>query len=202
MRVRASWCTKCNKETPSVRKGLRSRWTCMVCHEPVLVRSKFGNIPTKSKHTGRTFQSKKEANREPVLLALQNVGEIVDLKYQVPYRLDLFGTQAVEALLEALDATKPEGWCTWIADSIQNVRRSRQCVGKWIADYAYETKSGETVVEDVKGYPTPIYSLKKKLVSVAHGLEIQEPTSGGVQQKARGAGIAGRGTGARLMGGR
>lgn len=208
-----AWCVKCNTERPSIKRG-KAR-ICLVCKDPVAPRpSKYGNKPTKSKFTlgrngkPRTFQSKKEANREPVLLALQNVGEIKGLTYQQPFRLELYGTQAVDALLLYLDTCEPgpDGeWAfekTWFGRLINEVRRSRQCVGKWLADYSYTTKSGELIVEDVKGRPTPVYSLKKKLVLVACGLEIQEPKEGGVQQRARGCGIRGRGTGARLLGGR
>lgn len=202
------WCTGCNKEQPTQRKGLRGPRRCMVCRDIVEVKSKYSNVPTRSKHTGRLFQSRKEANREPVLLALANVGEIVGLTYQQPFRLDVYGTPAVEALLEALGnwlvVTEPltvQG--VEVKRLARDVERSRQCVGKWIADYSYTTKAGELIVEDVKSVATktPVYRLKKKLVSVSHGLDIQEPGDGGVQQRARGAGISGRGTGARLMGG-
>lgn len=215
MRPILAFCVKCAKEQPTVRKGLRSRRHCMVCHEPVEVKSKFNNIPTRSKHTGRVFQSKKEANREPALLALQNVGEITDLRYQVPFRLELYGTQAVDALLdmtERLVPAKDEDLTDWLGRlrsafsyldaAARDVRRSHQCVAVYKADFTYRTKGGSFVVEDPKGARTPVYTIKKRLMVLAHNVEIQEPGQGGVQQRARGAGIHGRGTGARLMGGR
>jgi hypothetical protein len=171
----------------------------MVCHDPVAPgKSKFSNIPTKSRHTGRTFQSRREANREPVLLALQNAGEITDLRYQVPFRLELYGTQAVDALLAWLDEYGMPAPPRLTGD----VRRSRQSVAVYKADFTYRTKDGELIVEDPKGARTPVYSMKKRLMVLAHNVEIQEPGVGGVQQRARGCGIRGRGTGARLMGGR
>lgn len=163
--------------------------------------TKYGNIPTRSKHTGRLFQSKKEANREPVLLALQNVGEISALSYQVPFTLEVYNTQAVEALLEALDPS------TFSPASIQGLARelgrSKHRICKYVSDYSYLDKNGQLVVEDIKSPATrtPIYQLKKRLMLACQGIEIQEPEPGGVQQRARGAGIKGKGTGSRLKGG-
>lgn len=45
-------------------------------------------------------------------------------------------------------------------------------VGDYIADMVYD-KNG-LVVEDVKGYQTDIYRLKKKLMLACHGIEILE----------------------------
>lgn len=45
----------------------------------------------------------------------------------------------------------------------------------YLADFVYVvTETGETVVEDVKGMPTDIYRLKKKLVEARFGIEISE----------------------------
>ncbi len=43
----------------------------------------------------------------------------------------------------------------------------------YVADFLYETPEGE-VVEDVKGFKTRIYRLKKKLVEALYGFEITE----------------------------
>ena len=43
----------------------------------------------------------------------------------------------------------------------------------YIADFVYQ-KDGHLVVEDVKGVLTPVYRLKKKLLSACHGIEISE----------------------------
>lgn len=48
-----------------------------------------------------------------------------------------------------------------------------QKICKYIADFVY-TKNGNVVVEDVKGFPTAVYKLKKKLMKAVHGIEIQE----------------------------
>lgn len=49
-------------------------------------------------------------------------------------------------------------------------------VGAYFADFVYEDPagSGRTVVEDVKGYKTDIYQLKKKLMLACYGISILE----------------------------
>ncbi len=52
---------------------------------------------------------------------------------------------------------------------------SHVVVCKYFADFSYiDVKTGETVIEDVKGIRTPVYRLKKKLMKVIHGIEITE----------------------------
>lgn len=41
-------------------------------------------------------------------------------------------------------------------------------------DFSYQEKTGERVVEDAKGFRTPVYRLKKKLMRACHGIEIKE----------------------------
>ena len=50
----------------------------------------------------------------------------------------------------------------------------RTVVGTYIADFIYWTKENEFVVEDVKGFRTPIYRLKAKLMKAISGIEILE----------------------------
>jgi hypothetical protein len=48
---------------------------------------------------------------------------------------------------------------------------------RYIADFTYEEdKHGawSKVVEDAKGYPTPVYVMKRKLMAAVHGVEIRE----------------------------
>lgn len=47
-------------------------------------------------------------------------------------------------------------------------------VGRYVADFSYHKPDGELVVEDVKGMPTPVYKLKKRLVAALYGIQIQE----------------------------
>ncbi len=44
---------------------------------------------------------------------------------------------------------------------------------KYVADFQY-IEGNRLVVEDCKGFRTPIYRLKKKLVEATHGIKIQE----------------------------
>ena len=45
--------------------------------------------------------------------------------------------------------------------------------GFWKGDFRYQEK-GREVIEDVKGHPTAIYRLKKKLIEAQHGIKITE----------------------------
>ncbi len=43
----------------------------------------------------------------------------------------------------------------------------------YVADFAYMTAMGERV-EDVKGYKTDVYKIKKKLMKAVHGIDVVE----------------------------
>lgn len=48
-------------------------------------------------------------------------------------------------------------------------------VGSYVADFVYAFPDCRAfVVEDCKGYRTPVYKLKKKLVKAIYGIEIRE----------------------------
>lgn len=44
----------------------------------------------------------------------------------------------------------------------------------YVADFAYFTKAGVQVVEDVKGFRTPVYKLKKKLFEAIYKTKLTE----------------------------
>ena len=44
---------------------------------------------------------------------------------------------------------------------------------RWISDFAY-FEGSERVFEDVKGFRTPVYKLKAKLISAQYGITIRE----------------------------
>lgn len=44
---------------------------------------------------------------------------------------------------------------------------------KYVADFVY-TENGRMVVEDVKGYRTDVYRLKRRMMQVKYGITIQE----------------------------
>ncbi len=214
-RTKLAWCTKCNQERPTFKdyiydnnkKVSRYKVTkCVVCRERVFVASKYGAIRTKSKLTDRTFDSKKEARREPALVAMQNAGVICNLRYQVPYRLEVYSTQAVEELIATAHAVAPfiQGDERIMRDLIATATacaRSRQTVATYRADFVYSDSKGNEVVEDSKGYVTSTYRMKKKLMVACHNVEIVEPGDYGVERRARGAGVRGSHTGSRFRGG-
>lgn len=48
-------------------------------------------------------------------------------------------------------------------------------IGVYVADFVYvNVCSGETIVEDTKGYRTPLYRWKKKHVEAQYGIKIHE----------------------------
>lgn len=97
---------------------------------------------------GHTFDSKKEANRYSELLLLERAGAIHDLRTQVKY------------VLIPSQRSKETGKVI-----------ERECSYK--ADFVY-TEGGETVVEDVKGYRTKEYIIKRKLMLHVYGIRIRE----------------------------
>ena len=84
------------------------------------------------------FASKREADRYGELELLQRAGQIVNLRCQVAYPLDV--------------------------GSIH--------ICNYIADFIYQ-ENGETVVEDAKGFHTPVFKLKQKLLKAIYGIEIR-----------------------------
>ena len=92
------------------------------------------------------FDSKKEANRYAELALMQRAGLITNLKRQVRFVL--------------IPAQYKDGKCIF-----------RSC--SYVADFVYE-KDGETVIEDTKGFKTPEYIIKKKLMFQVHGILITE----------------------------
>lgn len=100
----------------------------------------------KTELDGITFDSRKEADRYAELKLLERSGAIHNLQRQVRYEL--------------IPAQKKDG---------KTVERACH----YIADFVYE-ENGKTVVEDVKGYRTKEYVLKRKLMLQVHGIEVRE----------------------------
>ena len=48
-----------------------------------------------------------------------------------------------------------------------------KAVFKYVADFEY-IEAGKRIIEDVKGFKTPVYRLKKKLIEAQHGIKITE----------------------------
>lgn len=92
------------------------------------------------------YASRKEANRAVELRMLADRGIIQDLKEQVRFQL--------------LPANKNLGY-------------SRPLV--YVADFVYvEPEFPRTVVEDAKGFQTPVYKLKKRLMRQLLNITIAE----------------------------
>ena len=62
--------------------------------------------------------------------------------------------------------------CQVSFEIIPRVGKEREV--KYIADFTYRDKDGNIVVEDVKGFKTDVYKLKKKLMLWRFGIEVKE----------------------------
>ena len=91
------------------------------------------------------FDSQREARRWLVLREQARLGEIVQLRRQVPYPLNV---------------VRPDG--------------HPETVARWIADFVYFERSGVEVVEDCKGFATEMYRLKRRWFFAQYGFVIKE----------------------------
>lgn len=97
---------------------------------------------------GQKFDSRKEAERYQELLLLERVGAIKNLSRQVKFVL--IPSQRDEATGKIIE---------------------REC--SYRADFEY-TEDGKTIVEDVKGFRTKEYIIKRKLLLWRYGIKIRE----------------------------
>ena len=115
---------------------------------------------------GLYFDSKKEAKRFMQLLEKQQNGEISSLQTQVKYVL-------IPSQYESYERYGKKG---------QKLKDGRSMVERecaYIADFVYiDNASGETVVEDVKGYRRDgaynIFTIKRKLMLYLKGIKVNE----------------------------
>ena len=94
---------------------------------------------------GIQFDSAKEAKRFTKLRAWEEAGKIQHLRLQVPFEL------------------VPSFECDGV--------KYREM--KYVADFVY-VRDGKVVVEDCKGFKTPEYKLKKKLMAYINHVNIEE----------------------------
>jgi hypothetical protein len=91
---------------------------------------------------GITFDSKWESERYGQLRAMERGGIVTDLELQVKYDI-----------------------------VINDIK-----ICKYIADFVYKEESPDgkikEIVEDAKGFETPEFKLKKKLMKAVHGIDI------------------------------
>lgn len=108
---------------------------------------KYNNTPVQI--GAEKYRSKREAARHQELLLLQRAGKITGLTREVPFVL--------------ADRVKIDG-----------EKRARPAV-KYVADFVYsDVRCGDVVVEDAKGFQTPLYRLKKHLMKTVHGISVVE----------------------------
>lgn len=100
----------------------------------------------KTFYKGHKYDSKKEAKRAEELSAMEAMGDIKNLRRQVKF--ELIPSQYID------------GKCV-----------ERAC--NYFADFVYEV-NGKTIAEDVKGFKTPDYIIKRKLLLQKFGLRIHE----------------------------
>ncbi len=113
-----------------------------------MMKNKYKN--TKIVFDGIQFASKREARRYIELSALQQAGKILNLELQKKFVL--------------------------IPSQYAVVNGKRKCVERecsYISDFVYY-KDGQQIVEDTKGYRTPEYKIKRKLMLKVHGIRIKE----------------------------
>ena len=109
------------------------------------MRRKYGN--RKVIIGDKIFDSKKEAHRYLELKTLEKAGVISGLECQKIFEL-------------IPKQTDENGKCI-----------EREC--RYIADFVY-VKDGRQIVEDTKGYRTPEYIIKRKLMLHVHGIRVRE----------------------------
>ena len=113
---------------------------------------------------GITFDSAPEAQRYQVLREAQKRGLISDLRLQVVFTLIPRQTETVEVKLKT---------------KTKVVEEFREHPVTYASDFVY-FKDGKEVIEDVKGFPTEDYILKRKMMRYfGHPItEIFDPSSG------------------------
>lgn len=112
----------------------------------------------KVKYEGRVFDSLKEKRRYCHLQLLERQGIISDLRLQVPFELIPPIYEDVEVQLKR---------------KVKTVKKLVQRATTYVADFVY-LQDGRVVVEDTKGFKTPEYELKKKMMRAFRGIAIQE----------------------------
>lgn len=128
-----------------------------------MYKNKYGN--RKITINGIEFDSRKEARRYNELLLMEKAGAIKGLRRQVPFEL-------IPAQYE--DVYTGEYYQR--GEHKGEPKMKRVCVEKavtYYADFVY-LEGGETVVEDTKGFKTPEYILKRKLMRYLLGIRIKE----------------------------
>ena len=120
-------------------------------------RNKYKN--DKTEVDGILFESKREARRWQELRLAESVGAIGHLQRQVHFEL-------IPAQREP-DRRGPRGGL------IKGRTLEREV--EYVADFVYiDLDTGETIVEDTKGFKTKDFIIKRKLMLYMHGIRVRE----------------------------
>ena len=128
-------------------------------YRDLMSRGRKGRSGTNKYHAEPTggHASRKENRRACQLRLMERAGLISGLREQVAYEL-------IPAQYSVDTATSRVAKPKLI---------ERAC--KYVADFVYtDTATGRTVVEDTKGFRTPEYRIKRKLMLFVHGIRIAE----------------------------
>jgi hypothetical protein len=117
-------------------------------------------------YDGILFDSRKEARRYAQLKQLEKAGEIRGLQTQVEYEL-------IPSIYEEVETG--EYYKRGENKGKPKVKRQLLEHGvKYVADFVYTDKEGRLIVEDAKGFRTPEYVLKRKLMLYLKDIKISE----------------------------
>lgn len=112
---------------------------------------------------GIEFDSKLEANRWIYLKGLENRGLISNIHRQVKY-----------ILIPAQYEPSTEFYKRGEKKGLPKQGKLIEKAVTYIADFVYTDNGGNTVVEDTKGFRTPDYIIKRKLMLERYGIRIKE----------------------------
>ena len=106
---------------------------------------------------GKTFDSKKEAKRYTELKLLEKTGMITHLELQPTYQITVNG----------VDICKYRADFRYLTVRAEDKEQYTNSKGEWIVPTQTGDPEGQ-IVEDIKGFKTPLYRLKKKLVEASY----------------------------------
>ena len=116
---------------------------------------KYGAQPTVVDNI--RFASKKEAARYGELKLLEKAGQIEELEIQPEF-----------PLMAALTTGRIRG-------ALRATTHQYPVLGRYIGDFRYHDLTNQRwIVEDVKGFKTPLYRWKKRHVEAQYGITIVE----------------------------
>lgn len=121
--------------------------------------------------TGEVFDSVRERDRYLELCLLQRAGQIEELQRQIPF-----------VLIDSVYDEVQTGEIYQRGDKKGQPKFKKVCIERpltYIADFLYtDSATGETVVEDVKGYKKgtayDLFVAKRKLMLLIHNIRVRE----------------------------